>query len=60
MEGRKKGTYRSVVRVVGGHGGGGFSGQLSKLSGGDALVDAGTHFLRHQNRITVIGVQPVT
>lgn len=46
--------------MVGGHGGGGFGGQLVELAGGDAFVDAGADFLGDQNGVAVICAEAIT
>lgn len=56
----KKNTHGSVIGVVGGHCSGSFGGQFIELAGGDALVDAGAHLLRHEDRIAVVDAEPVT
>lgn len=53
-------THRGIVRMIGGHGSGGFGGQFIKLAGGDALVNAGTDLLGHENRVTVVAAKAIT
>lgn len=40
--------------MVGGHGGGGLGGELIKLAGSDALVDAGADLLGDEDGVAVV------
>lgn len=55
----RRGNHRSVVRVVGGHGGGGLGGELVELAGGDALVDAGADLLRDEDWVAVVAAEAI-
>lgn len=46
--------------MVCGHGSGGLGGKLVKLAGGDALVDACTHLLRHEHGVAVLDAETIT